>query len=304
MRLAVLADIHGNLPALEAVLEDIQSCHVEGMLVAGDLVTGGPFPLETLHLLRSQDARMIRGNTDNYLLDYRMGRGPAAWRTAAQWAPMRWTYAQLDAESLDFLAALPEQQVVIPPGTMPIRFVHGSLTQVNGVLVPDQDTRTVRKFKDACLLPEDAEPPSLRDDLAHLEETVLVCGHTHIAWQARHNGGLALNPGSAGMAIDGNMGVEYALLTWEHNSWHVDLRCIPYDLDRLRVAFYERGALEAGGLMAHAFLRNAETGQNFAWFLIQHAAALAEAVGLKNPDAFPDDLWERAGATFDWKYSS
>ncbi len=299
MRFAILADLHGNLPALEAVLDDIRADPVDGILIAGDLVTGGPFPVETLRLLRSLDAVMIRGNTDTYLLDYRDGTAPDVWTTAAQWAPMRWTYAQLDAEALNFIAALPEQRVVTPPGTDPVRIVHGSLTKLNGVLVPHQDA-VVRKFRDARFFSGDKALPSLTDDLASLAEAVLICGHTHIAWQARHNGWLALNPGSTGNAIDGNVGAEYAIMTWADGHWHAELRCIPYDLDRLRAAFHERGVLEYGGPMARSFLRNAESGQNVAWFLIQHAAALAKEAGLTGLAAFPDDLWARAAETFDW----
>jgi len=66
MRLAVISDTHGNLPALEAVLEDIQRHSVDGILVAGDL-TGGPYQVETIYLLRSLGAWMIRGNGDSRL---------------------------------------------------------------------------------------------------------------------------------------------------------------------------------------------------------------------------------------------
>jgi len=300
MRFAILADLHGNLPALEAVLDDIQACHVDGLLVVGDMVTGGPFPVETLRLLRSLGVVMIRGNTDTYLVDYRSGIAPDVWHTAAQWAPLRWTYAQLDLEALAFLSALPEQQVIALPGAAPVRMVHGSLDKSNGVLVPDQ-AAVVRKFRDARFFSEDEALPSLTEDLNSLAEAVLICGHTHIAWQASHNGWLALNPGSTGNAIDGNVGAEYAWLTWDGARWQAELRCIPYDLDRLRAAFHERGVLDAGGPMARAFLRNAETGQNTAWFLIQHAAALAKEAGLTEFAAFPDDLWARAAETFDWE---
>jgi len=244
-------------------------------------------------------AVMIRGNTDMYLLDYHNGTAPDVWATVAQWAPVRWTCAQMADATFDFLATLPEQRVVAPQGVAPLRIVHGSLTQSNRVLVPAQDA-VVRKFMEARFFLDSASPSNLADSLAALAEAVLICGHTHIAWQARHAGWLALNPGSTGNAIDGNIGAEYALLTWDGGHWQADLRCIPYDLERLRTAFHERGVLDEGGPMARAFLRNAETGQNVAWFLVQHAAALAQDAGLTGLAAFPDDLWARAAETFEW----
>ena len=78
MRLAIMSDIHGNLPALKAVLQELQRYDIHGIIVAGDF-TGGPHPAETLHLLRTLDARMIRGNGDTYLLRYSNGSAPIAW---------------------------------------------------------------------------------------------------------------------------------------------------------------------------------------------------------------------------------
>ena len=72
MRFAIMSDIHGNLPALEAVLADMPP--VEGIIVAGDFI-GGPQPVETIRLLRSLNAQMIRGNSDTNLVEYDAGRG-------------------------------------------------------------------------------------------------------------------------------------------------------------------------------------------------------------------------------------
>ncbi len=67
MRLAILADIHGNLPALEAVLRDAEQHAIDEIVVAGDLVTHGPHPNEAMRLLRAGHSRMIRGNGDDDL---------------------------------------------------------------------------------------------------------------------------------------------------------------------------------------------------------------------------------------------
>ena len=77
MRIAVMSDVHGNLPALEAVLADMPP--VDIISVAGDFI-GGPQPVETIRLLRSLDAQMIRGNSDTNLIRYDAGRAPDAWR--------------------------------------------------------------------------------------------------------------------------------------------------------------------------------------------------------------------------------
>jgi len=84
MRLAILADIHAHLPALEAVLTDARKNRVDGFIVAGDHINGGPHPNETMGVLRSlENCWMIRGKTDDYLLKFADGTTPPGWRTSS-----------------------------------------------------------------------------------------------------------------------------------------------------------------------------------------------------------------------------
>ncbi len=83
MRFAILADIHGNIPALEAFLKEVKKEGVDGFVVAGDMVVG-PNSVEVLNRLRALDAWMIRGNNENYLLRFFSGEAPDWWYTAHQ----------------------------------------------------------------------------------------------------------------------------------------------------------------------------------------------------------------------------
>jgi predicted phosphodiesterase len=111
MRLAVLADVHGNLPALEAVLDDIHRYTVEGIIVAGDH-TALPQANETIRLLRSLGSWMILGNSDDNLLRYDAGDAPEAWRTSRQFGLLRFAHRHLDKDSMECLKLLPEQRVI------------------------------------------------------------------------------------------------------------------------------------------------------------------------------------------------
>lgn len=108
MRLAILADIHGNIPALEAALLEIEKAAVDGYIVAGDMVVG-PNSVEVIDRLRALDARMIRGNNENYLVRFASGEAPGWWHMAHQWSFMRWNYRQMNEETLNFIKGLPEQ---------------------------------------------------------------------------------------------------------------------------------------------------------------------------------------------------
>jgi len=125
MRLAILADIHAHLPALEAVFADTRQNRVEGFIVAGDHINGGPHPNETMGMLRSlENCWMIRGNTDDYLVKFADGTAPAGLRMSHQWAATRWSYQHLEKDHLNFVAALPAQAVVRWRDTAPIRNAH------------------------------------------------------------------------------------------------------------------------------------------------------------------------------------
>ena len=300
-RLAVLADVHGNLPALEAVLADVQRHRVGGHVVAGDL-TGGPQPVEVLGLLRSLDrCWMIRGNTDNYFLRYDAGDAPDGWRTSKQWSPMRASYRYLDREALDFVAALPEQRIVALDGTAPIRVVHGSPREASESLFPGGDPAKLRVFREAHLLPPGCDPVGLDVVLAQVDEPVLVCGHTHVPWKQEQDGRLVFNPGAVCGPLNGDVRAQYALLTWQDGRWQVEHRAVPYDLERVRAVFYESGWLAEGGALSRAFLLSIETGRNVGVYFLDHAYGLAAEAGFEGCDVVPDAIWEQAMDTFDWE---
>ncbi len=283
MRIAVLSDIHGNLPALEAVFEDLKTRTPDGLIVAGDFV-GGPNPDQTIDLLRSLNPNwMILGNSDINILRYIDGQVPETYRTAKQFALLRWGSIHISSESLDFLRDLPQQQIITLDGTAPIRVVHGSLDNpFNGY---DPETE-LEKFD---------------FDFRNLSEMVLVCGHTHCPWSVERNGKLALNPGSVAGPLNGYVGTQYALLDWMDGHWKAQLYSQPYDISRICADFSESGLLEAGGALARCFLYSIESGENVSERFLQFAFMLAEQAGYSNCLVIPDEIWEKAEVKFNWK---
>lgn len=281
VRLAILADTHGNLPALKAVLADIEQQSVDRVVVAGDLV-GGPRQVETIRLLRGLDSWMIRGNNDTSFVRYATGQAPADRHTHLQYALLRWGVRQLDADTLAFLKSLPEQRVVAMPSADAIRVVHGSPRNPTESIFPDR------------------EPETLDLALAQVDELVLICGHTHRPWVKERDGRLALNPGAVCGPLNGNARAQYALLGWQGDRWQVEHRAVPYDLSQIRADFEKSGLLEEASPLALSFLLGIETGLNIGeWFLI-YAYGLAAEAGFENCATVPDDIWQAAAETFDW----
>jgi putative phosphoesterase len=178
---AAIYDIHGNLPALEAVLAEIEREGVDLIVVGGDVAIG-PFPAETVALLASlgDRARFVRGNGDRELVtafDEERGEGPASWEAA-----------RIDQSARDFLAAFEETVTLDISGLGPVLFCHGtprSDTEIVTVLTPDERFRVV---------------------LAGVEQPLIVCGHTHVQFDRTIDDLRVVNAGSVGMPYQGTPG--------------------------------------------------------------------------------------------------
>jgi putative phosphoesterase len=181
-RIAVLCDIHGNLPALEAVVPELS---VDLVVLGGDIASG-PFPAETLALLRALPVpvRWVRGNADR-VLD--LEGVPEPNRSARLWVAER-----LGEEDVAFLRGLPTDVVVDG-----IRFCHGA---------PGSDTETITR-----LTPDER----LRSLLAGVEERVVVCGHTHVQFDRTVDGVRVLNAGSVGAPYEAEPAAYWLELTPE-----------------------------------------------------------------------------------------
>jgi diadenosine tetraphosphatase ApaH/serine/threonine PP2A family protein phosphatase len=206
-RRAILYDIHGNLPALEAVLADA-SADTDRFVLGGDYTLFGAFANETVDRLRGLDATWIRGNGER-------------WTSNASEAPddplvQRSIVAcreQLGEQRVTELASL--------PATAPIGealFCHGS---------PSSDVDT--------FMPDDAG----RDEelLAGAEQPLIVFGHSHLQFRRRSGGRTLVNPGSVGMPFDADRRAAYAL--WDGDD-RFELRRVEYDADGYVQAVKER----------------------------------------------------------------
>ncbi|MGI8928427.1 MAG: metallophosphoesterase family protein, partial [Candidatus Limnocylindrales bacterium] len=199
MRLAALGDIHGNLAALESALTDIKRHKPDRVLVAGDLVFFGSRPAEVVDRLRkleSEGAQIIQGNTDVAVADFdyaaafpRFDDVPASLRAATEWA-----HDQLSDDQLEWLRHLPSERRVWADGLL-VLSCHGS---------PGSQTAG---------LGTDLDPTVTMERATRTDARVIVCGHTHVADVRELGRKLICNPGSCGVAFDGDPAACWALLT-------------------------------------------------------------------------------------------
>ena len=196
--LALLYDIHGNLPALEAVLDDIRGRDVERFVLGGDMAPFGARPAETVARLRElRSATWIRGNTERWLVDRLPEDEPMA-------AAVEACREALGDALADELGALPDSARIDEQTTA----WHGS---------PVSDMRSFQP-----------EPADDEDELlAGVTDRRLVFGHTHLQFhRAARDGIELLNPGSVGIPLDGDHRAAYALVA---DDGAVELRRVGYD---------------------------------------------------------------------------
>ena len=202
--LGLLYDVHGNLPALEAVLDD---CPAERFVLGGDYAAFGAWPRETVERLRGLDAEWVRGNVDRWLVD----RSDAPDEVVPLVDKAR---EALDEEVTEWLAGLPES------------FTDGGVLYCHAA--PGSD-----------MTPVPAEPSDEDAELfLGVEAERVVFGHTHIQFERPGPGGLHLvNPGSVGIPLDGDRRAAYALA---HDDGGVELRRVEYDWRASAKAVRER----------------------------------------------------------------
>jgi predicted phosphodiesterase len=203
VRVALLADVHGNAPALEAVLAEVERERPDRIVFLGDL-TWGSFPAETLALVRplGERAVFIRGNADRMLVASYDDRGGDSSER------VRWMVEQHTREDRDFLAGFVDAASLVVDGLGAVRFCHGS---------PRSDEELVTEAT-----PDDR----MAELLAGVEEDVLVTAHTHVQHDRRVMGKRAVNPGSVGLPYEGKPGAYWAVLGPD-----VEFRRTPYDLE-------------------------------------------------------------------------
>lgn len=281
MRLAVLSDIHGNLPALQAVLEDLQHIPIDGTILAGDYYAC-PDGSETRRLLVGLPGWKIFGNGEVNLRREITGEQPEEWHTLKQFALHRWVVRHMEAEDWAFVHSLPEQEVINLPATAPIRVTHGSHHNPFEEIFPDEPGSVLETVWDET------------------QEAVFICGHTHIPWKRSLNGRLALNPGAVCGPLNGFVGAEYALLEWRQGRWQAELRQVRYDIETVRRAFKDSGLLEEAGTFARALIACLQTGRDITRDFLTYARRLAGYSGYTRHRYIPDAVWDQADKTFDW----
>lgn len=237
MKIAVLSDVHGNVPALEAVLEDILQWGADEVIVNGDLLNRGPCSLDVLELMwREQPhARFLRGNHENWLL-YSARHGPDyASNTYEIDRFAHWAVAQL-GDALQAVTDWDDHLDLEELDGGSLHITHGSrLGDRKGIQPECEGEELAQKLGD----PRD----------------LFIASHTHRAFTRRFNGTLVINTGSVGQPFDGDARASYARLQFHRKRWSGAIRRVAYDRSQAIGDFESSGFLEEGGALSRVIFR-------------------------------------------------
>lgn len=281
-RLAVLADVHGNLPALDAILDDLAGRRVDQVIVAGDVINWGPFSARVLERIAREGWAVLRGNHEFYLLDYDTPRAPALWGDPVRFPLLPRLRRELGGHWQTRIAAWPDTLRLCFPDAPPLRVVHGSPRSPWEGLSHTADGRAAEM-------------------LAGVEEETVVAGHTHRAVDRAVGRWRILNPGSAGVPLDGCFSASYLLLDGDADGWRPTFRRVPFDYAPL-FAEFERGRfVEECGVIGWLVREEFRTARlQIVPFLRWHAARCPDApLTLDLLDAYARiDPWDYTPAGF------
>lgn len=229
MKIAILTDIHANLPALEAVVGDLRELTVDQVWVGGDLVGRGPQGSAVVRRIRELGWPCVRGNHEDYLVSFRNGDVPESWHHEGQWAASRWMAAELEPSDVSYIAGLPFSWSWPEAG---ITLVHGStVSNCDGLGPWTADAR-------------------LEAELAAVGGGVLVCGHTHRPLCRGVAGGVVVNAGAVGLPFNGDRRAQYVILHRHDGGWRPEFRRVGYRVSDVLDVYHQSGFLLEGGVTA------------------------------------------------------
>ena len=285
MKLAVLADIHANRYALEAVLKDVAAQGVDHTVVNGDFVNRGPDNVAVLERVWDEGYSLVLGNHDDLMRKWtrRSPDLPAEWFGDPFWDATAWSAAQLEAAGwTDKLADLPMTHRV-------------ELEHAPSLLVSHGSPRHYREGYGSRTPVE-----TLSEILQMHPADILVGSHTHQPLDRAWGGHRVLNTGAVGAPFNGDPRAQYLVLKLENGDWRTDFRRVPYDRRPALTAFETSGLLAECGLSARIFyeeLKNARSYLTPFWMWTEKKNLERDLVTWERfqrefPDYFktPDDL--------------
>lgn len=305
MRFAVISDIHGNLPALETVLEDAGNNNVDNHIFAGDYCLSNPYPNECIQRMRDlKKKHIIRGNEEKYLENL-IGKDQTKW-TDGQMQISYYCYRAISTDNLDFLLSMPNI-LKLTYNDIDLHIAHSSAEFIDDCEHKEWlPLQVAKRYMD-----KNVTSDSFRADICNyfdnndkfqhifkqLEHGIYIFGHSHIQWSYQSKDGktILINPGSCGLPLDGVTGsIPYTILDIsDTGNITVEEKRIPFDMDEYINILVKSEQFSKANVWSKIIIEELKTSREHLFFFLRFVEQYAEKIGdMRRP--FVLETWENA----------
>jgi predicted phosphodiesterase len=300
MTYAVISDIHGNMPAFKAVLEDAKAKGATSFLLLGDYVRDVPFLNEVADAIRSlPNCTAILGNGDIGVLSLHKTKPIRC--EFEQMLPNFWTYHHLSRENLDFLLSLPETADLTTPGGKQLHLSHSiSLighTPPLGVFHSGYYAKKMERapftFKEGMDAMQ-AAAKEYEHEIVSYPGDICLFGHNHLQFAGKAGGKILLNPGSCGYPGDNDTRAAYATICDDGGEPVVNLQRVAYDMDETLMALRSFNDFPQAKFWSRMHIATLQSASGIMWSRFwEHASKIGDG---KSP--MENELWREAVETY------
>ena len=310
MKYAVLSDIHGNLPALQAVLEDAKQRNIDHFIIAGDYCLSGPWPDDCIQTVMEIPQKIIiRGNEEIYLENL-IGKDQSTW-TDGQMQISYWCFRNISPDNLEYLLALP-QTAELECNGVKVHVTHSSDAFIGEYEFPKFGPAVIaEKYAESRITSEELSrdireildnDPYFLKKVHELEDGVYIFGHSHVQWSYKVSDRdiLLVNPGSCGLPLDAvEESVPYSILTIsdEGRAEAEEIR-VPFDKKEYADRLKQTSQYEQANVWSRVIIEELLTAREHIAFFLKYAE---EYANMKNDSRRPFSLetWEEAYAEWE-----
>ncbi len=258
MKLALLADIHGNYVALKECLKYIEDNYFDGIIFLGDFVTDCPYPERVIKLLKktikNNKTYFVRGNREEYLINYHKSNSKD-WKYSSHTGSLLYTYENLTENDIKFFENMPITDLIEIKDCLPFNICHGSPDSTNEILLANKENSDLW--------------------LEKIETDYLFCGHSHKPFIYKHNEKFLVNCGSIGMPTNGQINSQFTAIEFLDNHWKIDIVSLPYNIEEIISDFDESGIYNKGFWWSRCIVKTLQTGINYTSICLEEALKIA-----------------------------
>lgn len=304
MRFAIVSDIHGNLPALNTVIEDAEKSNVDNFIFAGDYCLSNPYPNECISKIRSLDKKYsIRGNEEKYLENL-IDKDQGNW-TDGQMQISYYCYQKISSDNMNYLLSMPNQMELTYNG-ITLHIAHSSETFILDcehrkwssaqVAMRYKGSRITQAAFRADIHKYLNESKQFNEVLGGLEKGIYIFGHSHIQWSYKSDDGekILINPGSCGLPLDCiDSGIPYTILDIKNNDIVVEEKRVAFNVEEYIEILWKSEQFIKANVWSKVIIRELKTKREHLFFFLGFAEKYAIEIG-DNQRPFSISTWEKA----------